>query len=430
MSNLMIERLEAERGEKLRFVEQLVEQANTENRDLVKAESDNIAAARDRVKELDAQLEPLREFDALRGAHRESGSTYRATQGGSDTGSNGRGLAVVEDRPYEYRSVGEYLADGFRAANPDRQLPQDMVQRAAARLQTVGASIASDGMLVRAAAPHTTTAEIPGLLPVPILGPVWSNIDAARPFVTSIGVKDLGGIPGSTFKRPKITTHLTVGAQSAEKAELEDGQFIVGSVTFTKETAGGWTNISRQAIDWSSPAAWDAIMSDFQEQYALYTENKAADAFVTAVTAATATVAATGTTATADEWVQGLYDAALLSYAGSGRLPDTVWVSLDQWAVLGVMTDKLRASTAGQGLGDSQIGQFQGGILGLKRVVVPSFAAGTVIVGNSRDTEFYEDRIGFLSAVQPKVLGVELAYGGYIAHATLHAASFAKVTFT
>ena len=428
MPNPVIERLESQRQEQLDAIDFICNRAAEDGRDLVDAETANVTASRDRVRAIDAQLEPLREFEELRGAHRSSGPSYRPTDGGE---SRGTGLATrVESRPYEYRSPGEYLADGFRAANPDRQLPADVVERARARLETVGASIAHDGMLVRASAPHTTTAEIPGLLPTPILGPVWSNIDAARPFVSSIGVKDLGGIAGSVFKRPKITTHLTVGAQSAEKAELEDGQFIVGSVSFTKETAGGWTNISRQAIDWSSPAAWDAIMSDFQEQYALYTENKAADAFVTAVTAATATVAATGTTATAQEWVQGLYDAALLSYAGSGRLPDTVWVSLDQWAVLGVLTDQLRSNTAGVGLGDSQIGQFQGGILGLNRVVVPSFASGTVIVGNKRDTEFYEDRIGFLSAVEPKVLGVELAYGGYIAYGTLHAASFAKVTFT
>jgi hypothetical protein len=306
--------------------------------------------------------------------------------------------------------------------------PEDQ-ERALARLHTVGAEIGSDGMLVRAAVPHTTTAEIPGLLPTPILGPVWSNVDAMRPFVSSIGVKDLGGTPGTTFKRPKITTHLTVGAQSAEKAELEDGQLIVGSTTFTKATYGGWTNISRQAIDWSSPAAWDAIMSDFQEQYGLVTENAAADAFVTAVTAATATDATTPATPTSDEMVLGLYEAAALSYAGSGKLPDTIWTSLDQWVALGVLTDKLRTGTAGAGLGDTGPGTFEGNLLGIRRVVVPSFASGTIIVGNSRDTEFYEDRIGFLTAVQPKVLGVEMAYGGYAAFATLNASSFAKITF-
>ena len=38
-------------------------------------------------------------------------------------------------------------------------------------------------------------------------------IDANRPLISSLGgAKALGGIPGATFTRPKITQHTLVGA--------------------------------------------------------------------------------------------------------------------------------------------------------------------------------------------------------------------------
>ena len=38
-----------------------------------------------------------------------------------------------------------------------------------------------------------------------------------------------------------------------------------------------------------------------------------------------------------------------------------------------------------------------------------------------------EERIGLLQAVQPSVLGVEIAYGGYLASGVIRAAAFHKI---
>jgi hypothetical protein len=341
--------------------------------------------------------------------------------------------ARTEARAYEYRTVGELLADAFLTANEGSQEVRGAPRAPGARERLEGNGLGiNGGFLQRAAAPHTTTAEIPGLLPATIQGALLNDIDAARPFITSIGAKDLGGIPGTTFKRPVVTTHVTMGAQSAEKAELEDGQFIVGGVDFTKTTYGGWTNVSRQAIDWSSPAAWDALMADFLDIYARTTENAAADAFVTAVTTETSTVAATGTTPTLAELYSGLYTAAAASYGVTGRLPDTIWASTDWWVTLGQIVDAVQATTnTNMGAGSTNsLADFSGNLGRLRRVIVPSMASGTLIIGPANRTEFYEDRIGFLTAVQPKVLGVEIAYGGYAAFATLKPTAYRKLVFT
>lgn len=436
--NAVLDRLRDERQRQFDFIDQLTERVESEGRDLVDAERQNVEAAHNRVRELDAQITPLEEFEQLREAHRSGGEQYRATgsrergEQRGDQGGERRGLGLqVNERAHEYRSAGEYLADVYRASgvglrNREMRLTQDDVDRAAARIRSLGSDIA-DGMLARAAAPHNTTAEVPGLLPTTIVGQIMSDVDAARPFISSVGARDLGGIPGTSFERPTITQHVKVEKQTAEKAEVANRQFIVGGVPFTKDTYGGWANVSRQSIDWTSPGVWDALMTDFVEQYALETENAAADAFAAAVTQTQELTTAVGAEATLQELLAGLYGAATKAYQGSGRLPDAIWASLDWWAKLGVLVDHLKATTAGDGGGDSSVTSFAGNLLRTPRYIVPSFPAGTLIVGVRSRTEVYEDRFGFLSAVEPKVFGVELAYGGYMASGTVKPSAFAKV---
>ena len=75
MGNALLERLTSERITQVEFVGQLLERVEAESRDLVDAEQSNIVAARQRITELDAQLEPLREFEALRAAGQQLSRT-------------------------------------------------------------------------------------------------------------------------------------------------------------------------------------------------------------------------------------------------------------------------------------------------------------------------------------------------------------------
>lgn len=417
----MLSRLEEERSSVLDFIERTVSQAEGDQRDLSSSEKETLTKSRARVAELDEQIKPMREFAELRSAHREGGSGYRSTAGNDDQRGTGLG-AQTSEREHEYRSPGEFLADGFRAAVRGDETARN-------KLRSVGVEVGQNGMLTntRAAAPHNTTAEVTGILPTPIVGAIMSDVDAARPFISSIGAKDLGNIPGTSFERPTITQHVTVGKQANEKDEVANRQFIVGGVPFSKDTFGGWANVSRQSIDWTSPGVWDALMTDFVEQYALETEAEAATDFAAAVTQTVESEAALGEDPDLKQLLTALYGAARLSYAGSGRLPDTIWASLDWWVRLGVLIDHLKATTAGNGAGSSDVGSFAGNLLQTNRVIVPSFPEGTLVVGVKSRTEVYEDRFGFLSAVQPKVFGVELAYGGYMANGTVKPSAFAKI---
>lgn len=427
--NPVLVRLLEQRDEQIRFVDETLARVEQDGRDLVDAERNNLTAARSRIGELDAQIEPLEEFEQLRTAHRSTTSRYSSSAPGER-----REAVRTEPRGHEYRSAGAVIVDRILAHDGNADacerlftagLHRDLTGQARAMVDRFEDRMPSQSR----ALVHQTTDNTPGLLPEPIVGAIDNDTDAQRPFMTSIGVKTLGGIPGKTFERPTVTQHTQVGEQAAEKDELPSRQLVISGVPFSKRTFGGALNVSRQDIDWTSPAAWDAILTDLQEQYALETENAAADAFAAAVVATVENGAAVGQAGTLQQIATAFYAAASGAYGGSGRLPNHVWMSLDMWALYGPVLDTAAAAlNAGAGPGnDSAVNSFEGQVLRLPRTVVPSFPAGTLIVGVKERTEVYEERIGLLQAVQPSVLGVEIAYGGYMASGTLRPAAFRKI---
>ena len=70
--NAVLERLREQRDAQVTFIDELLSRVDADGRDLVDAETSNLNAARERIAELDAQIAPLDEFEALRGTHRES----------------------------------------------------------------------------------------------------------------------------------------------------------------------------------------------------------------------------------------------------------------------------------------------------------------------------------------------------------------------
>jgi hypothetical protein len=370
--------------------------AQVDDRDLVDAERSLLTASQQRINELDAQIAPLADYEQLRQAHTDAApvpanrvpAQPRRVDGG--------------ERTVEYRTAGGFLVDLLRARgimDPGRNRDPE-----------------ADARITRAVADQKTT-DTPGILPTPIVGQVVDLIDATRPFVSSIGgAKGMGDIPGATFSRPKITQHTTVGQQTAganEKTQLASQKMVISPVTFTKTTYGGTVDISRQDIDWTSPAAWDILVRDLANVYAVQTETAASGAFKTAATATPVVVA----TNDLKGWTLAIYTAAMHSYAGGLMMPDRIWCSLDVWAALGSLVDVARvvlppdAAVGGdamdsQDVGASNLANFRGDLLGVPRIVVPTFPAGTCIIGPSALFEVYEQVIGLLSVIEPTILGI------------------------
>lgn len=422
----VLARYREERQGCVEFVDRTMAAALAEDRDISDTEEESLKTQKARIAKLDELIAPLAEFEEIRGVHQQSAARFTGTQpvepaAGEQRGGTGQpaGLGYTSPRPHEYRSAGEVIVDTLRSSWEGNAEAQK-------RLESNGLAVDGHDGLTRAAQATTDT---PGILPEPIVGEIISDVDAARPFMTSVGVKPLSGIPGKVFHRPVVTQHTTAGVQATENTDLATQKMVIGDVDFTKSTVGGYLDISRQDIDWTSPSAWNALLTDMQEQYAITTENLTADAFVTSITAETDTEVADPANPTVANFLKALYEAAALSYGGVGRLPDGIWCSLDMWATMGPLIDALKASTNGNGGGDSALDSFAGNLLRVPRIVVPSAAAGTLIVGVKSRVEVYEERIGFLQTVLPKSLGVQIAHGGVVASGTLKAAGFAKVTF-
>jgi HK97 family phage major capsid protein len=417
MPNVVLDRLREQRDEQISTIDAILGQVG-EERDLVDAERNLLEAARQRINEIDAQIEPLAGFEALRGQHNDKLATLPRPE------PTPVRSAAVPNRPVPWSTPGEFLVDYMRA---NGYMDQSRVRdEAAAQRIAAGYQMRAD----------QTTADTPGLLPTPIVGQVVSLIDANRPLITSLGgTRALGGIAGTSFTRPKITTHTQVGLQTAEKTALPSRKMTITAVPFTKATYGGYVDISRQDMDWSQPSAWDILVRDLADTYAVQTEGAVAAAFGTAATGTKPP--ALPATPVLGDWAKGLYTAAMHSYNAGLRMPDRIWCSLDVWAALGSLVDTTRVvlppdSSAGSpdtpldtfDIGGSSLADFRGDVLGLPRVVCPQLVPKTCIVGPSTLYEAYEEVVGLLSVIEPSILGVQVAYGGYLAMGSLGATAF------
>lgn len=441
----MLTRLYAERQQAIDFVDQTIAGANVEGqqRDLSTTEQETLRRSRERVDALMAQIDPLEQHEQQRSAGNAAAANYFPTAGGTapQDGTTRLG-AHTQPVTHHYRSRGHVMVDQLRATGSVNPGDRPDVE---ARDRLISAGIRYDGMTPedyeRTAQAHARavdqyvaqersvqiTTDTPGILPVPIVGEVMNDIDASRPFLASIGLKPMDGIPGKQFTRPVVTQHTAAGKQTAEASNTGIGsqKLLINGITFNKETWANYLEVSRQEIDWTSPAAWNAILTDMDDIYGTTTENAAADAFAAAVVQSVENTDPAAGPLTLLNVVKALYAAAALAYAGAGRLPDRIWMSLDMWSAIGPLIEA-QVST-NQQPGSSSVGSFVGDLLKLPRVVVPSFPAATLIIGASRWTEAYEERLGLLQAVKPSTLGVEIAVGGYVAYNTLKALAFAKV---
>lgn len=418
--NPVLQRLLAQRAEQVTFIEQLLTRVESEERDLVDAERANINASRERIAELDEQITPLEQFEQIAAQHRAAvppAPRQEDRQGGTE--QREQRLGIVE-RPHVYESVGHFIVDKIRAAGyPAAGLGPD--PEAAKRVQSA--------MQTRA---NETTTETPGILPTPIVGQVVDDLDGSRPLIDSFGAKALPSGSGKTFSRPIVQQHTQTGVQANELDQVTSRQYKIGSVEFGRQTFGSTLTVSRQDIDWTSPSAWNALMSDFVLEYGADTEDATATEFATGVTQTLAVTDASSLSA----WITALYQAAVKVATANGtkrasalRLPDHMWVSVDMWATLGAVISAVRAqNAASQDPGDANPATFVADILDIPRTMSPGLPDGSLIVGRTSFFEYYEERIGLLQAIVPSQLGVQVAYGGYSASGFLDATAFTKIT--
>lgn len=282
---------------------------------------------------------------------------------------------------------------------------------------------------IRAAAPDVITTDTPGILPTPILSPVYNNFRGLRPVVDAIGAKAMPG-GGKVFIRPEVTTHTSMAAQSAENAALQSGTFVVFNNQVTKNTYGGYVTISEQDLDWTDPNVLSLVLDDMGRIYANQTDDVAADALVAGAT--TTAVLSDANLLLADKVVAFVYDAAatILS-ASNGNLPTHLFVASDVFASLGKLSDSsLRPLFPQVGpmnaYGSMSPGSVESVAFGLRVVVDRNFAAKTMIVGDASGFEIFEQQKGAISIDNPSTLSRTIAFRGYFATLMIDQTKFVK----
>jgi hypothetical protein len=281
---------------------------------------------------------------------------------------------------------------------------------------------ASQRTALQAAAGDVLTTDTPGLLPVPVLGPLVQDLNFLRNTVNAVGARaypDNG--QQKTFIRPTITTHTSVASQT-ELAAASATTMVIASNSVSKTTLAGQVTMSVQDIDFTSPAAMQLILNDLMGEYMIASDNLCADNLLAA---ATSSGVWDGTVA---DLLKSVYDSAVDISNGRNWTPTHMFVSPDVWGQLGQLADTtgrpvfpfIGAGLTGQNaLGGGNASSWNGTPLGLQLVVDSNFAAKTMIItrvgqGQGDAYEFYESIRGLMSVEQPSVLGRNMSFHGYV----------------
>jgi len=296
--------------------------------------------------------------------------------------------------------------------------------------QMQGGAIAAEfNARVRAAAPDVTTADLDGILPLPILAPIYSGIQGLRPVVDAIGARQMPQ-SGKVFIVPKITTHTSIGGPQTQNTTITAGQFVVDDIQITKDIYGGYVEVSEASIDWTSPEVLQGLLEDMGKKYALATDNAAADALLAGTSQTTGNVAPTDPS----DWVQKVYACANTILANGNYLPDHLFVSGDVFAQLGTLSDDQGRPLFPQvgpmnAFGSMNAGSREAIVFGLRLVVDTNFAAKTTIVGAAATGAFrcYEQQKGAISLDNPSTLSRTIAFRGYFAPKMIDANQFMKI---
>jgi HK97 family phage prohead protease len=299
-----------------------------------------------------------------------------------------------------------------------------------AKFMAGGAEFAEFNAKIRAAAPDVITTDTPGILPEPIVGPVYNNFRGLRPVVDAIGVKAMPG-GGKVFRRPEVTTHTTIGLSNGENAALDSGTFVVSNNNVTKEVYGGYVKLSEEDMDWTEPAVLGLLLDDMARIYANTTDNVAADNLATGAS----------TTRNFDEsenedptyWIQWIYGAARdILENSNGNLPSHFFVAANKFQQLGRLED-------GQGrplfpqvgpmnaYGTLSPASTAGSAFGLTLVVDRNFAGDTMIVGDPTGFEIFEQQKGAISVeATDGSLSRIIKFRGYFATLMIDSSKFIK----
>ena len=316
-------------------------------------------------------------------------------------------------REFRMPSAGEYLAamhiggDTFAKVNA-------AFHDASRRNQSAIEAVSQD-----------LTTDTPGLLPVPVLGPLFQNVNLQyRPVVNAFGTRAMPQGSGISFTRPSITTPTAAGKQTTQGTAVTSQTMVLAANTVTRQTIAGSIQIAQQTMDFTDPAAMNIILNDLAGQYLKQTDDIAVDYIVSQKQTSGYTWTVTAGDATS--LMNAIYGCAVNISNTTNLFPTHMIVDPTTWSKLGAQLDSskrplfpaigapglLGHNTLGAGNATSWSGMNP---LGLELVVDGNAAANTMLIVHGPAIELYEAQQGMRSVDVPDLLARTFSYYGYFA---------------
>jgi HK97 family phage major capsid protein len=377
-----------------------------EDKTLTETESEHIELYRERAVELDAEIEKLSQD--VEGAKKaiEASKAIRRSLAGNTDGVEVDGDGIV------YRDFATYAHDFIitRQSQECSKIAQlaggdKAVLAARERLQ-----------LLRTPA-NTLSSDVGGLQPAQHIDQIFQVIDKSRPLVASANRSTL---ERGTLTYPKVTQRPVVAVQGTEKTEAGNQAMNVAMETEPASTYLGGGDLSWQAINWSTTDALQLWFDLAAADYALKTEQDAAQALQHSGFTFNVSSTITGT-ATFAEFLAAVGAGASDVFANSGRMADTVYMAVDRyWYLFGLTSTAIAQFTSVSG---EKVGPLN---------IVPSrgMDAGVIVVGDSNGLLVAETAGApvELRVVEPAIGGVEVGLIGAFEAVVVDDGAFAMIT--
>jgi len=225
------------------------------------------------------------------------------------------------------------------------------------------------------------------------VGYINNLINSGRPTLNAFNIQALPAT-GLTIEYAKVNTNtIAVGKQTTENTALSTGDVALSTVSVTVNTYGGYTNISKQAIERSTVNYLDVA---FQAMSLAYAKKMNVD-FIAVLTGLTWTGKTYDISAlTAAAVMGGIADGAAYIYNATGLSPQFIVAGTTAYKRLVSIVDTAGRPVVAQvgdgsnSIGGSNIPGLTGSILGLPIVVDPAMDAKTAYLAHSSALTTYE----------------------------------------
>jgi hypothetical protein len=318
-------------------------------------------------------------------------------------------LFAAPKQEFKLPSAAEYIASFVRGGHDFAQMNEN----------------------IRAAAPDVVTGDIPGIVPTPIVAPVYNNFQGRRPLIDATGVRAMPQA-GAIFIRPVVTTHNSIGT-ATQNTTITASAFVVDDVQIVKTIQGGYVELSEASMDWSSPEVLGALLDDMARVYADRTDLLACSELVSGTTNTNNFTNASITDPA--EWVRWMYQAAADILTGSnGNLPSALAVSPNIFQYLGQLVDGQDRPLFPQvgpmnAYGTMTPGSDSAVAFGLRLVVDRNLGAADMVIMDPTGIECWEQQKGAISVEQPSQLARQIAFRGYFAAKVIDPSKSIKAAF-